>query len=122
MNKAEAKKVFDELVESELFKALARARSASWKWITADELVTPNPCILSYVILTAKNNNCTLTMHDGQDTNGEVIAVLETTANQSRPFAFHDHIQTKQGLYVNLSGDVLGILIVWHDIPKSLGG
>lgn len=122
MDRIAMRKFFDEAYTKALAEAIGHAKSANWKWFTADELVTPNPCVVSYVVLTATGNACTCTLHDGIDVNGEIIAILETTAAQTRPFAFHDEILTKKGLYVNLSGDVLGILIVWHDVPKSLGG
>lgn len=122
MNREEMQKAIKEEAYKELVKLLGHAITSTYKWITADELVTPKPCILSYIILTAKDNACTLTIHDGVDTNGRVVAILETTAAQSRPFSFHGEALLQHGLYVNLSGDVLGIFICWHDVPTQVGG
>ena len=122
MKNEEIVKALSEAIDEELIKVIAHAKSASWRWVTASEIVTRNPCILVYLILTAKGNACSLTLHDGVDTSAPTIVTLETTAAQSRPYAFHGHVMTQHGLYANLSGDVLGILICYHDVPKLLGG
>lgn len=111
-----------EATEKELIALIGHAKSCSWKWVTQDDILTKSPCVLVYAILTAKNNNCTLTLHDGVNTSGRVICIIETTANQSRPYAFHGHVLTQRGLYANLSGDVEGLLMIWHDLPKVIGG
>jgi len=111
-----------ECVHRTTLEAYCHALTASWKWVTADELLEKGPGHISYVILTATGNNCTCTLHDGVDANAKVIAILETTAAQSRPYAFHDHLLFKHGLYLNLSGDVLGILVVWHALPHGIRG
>ncbi len=111
-----------ECFHKESLKTYCHALAASWKWVTADELLEKGPGTISYVILTATANACTCTMHDGVNANAKVIAILETTANQSRPYAFHDHLFFKHGLYLNLSGDVLGILVVWHALPHGIQG
>jgi len=113
---------FFQLIEEEQLKALAHAKSASWRWFTFDAIATENPCILVYIILTAKANATFVSLYDGVNADGKLIATIETTANQSRPFSFHGHIWCKHGLYVDLDGDALGVLVCWHEVPKSLGG
>ena len=109
-----------ELADEELSKLYAHVMTQTWKWITADEQLEKGPGILSYIVLTAKNNPCTLTMHDGIGTSGKIICIIETTAAQSRPYAFHDRLLFSHGLYVNLSGDVEGVLVVWHPLPHGI--
>lgn len=109
-----------ELIDEELHKLTAHVMSSTYKWVTADELLEHGPGIISYVILTATQNNCDATLHDGVDANAKVIATLETTGNQSRPYAFHDDLLFREGLYLSLSGDVLGILVVWHPLPRGI--
>ena len=111
------KEEINECSHKELLKAYCIAISTSWKWVTADEILEKGPGIISCVILTAKANACAVTLHDGVDTNGETIATLETSASQSRPYAFHDHLYFKRGLYVDVDANTLGILVVWHPLP-----
>ena len=109
-----------ELADEELQRLYAHVMTQTWKWVTADELLEKGPGILSYVILTAFNNPCSCTLHDGVNANAKVIAVLETTTAQSRPYAFHDRLLFQHGLYLNLSEYVLGILVVWHPLPHGI--
>lgn len=108
------------LTDEALHRLTAHAMSSTYKWVTADELLEHGPGIISYVILTAFNNPCICTLHDGVDANAKVIATLKTTTAQSRPYAFHDDLLFREGLYVNFGEYVLGILVVWHPLPRGI--
>jgi len=111
------KEEVNECSRQELLKVYCRVLTTSWKWFTANEIAEKGPGIISYVIVSAKGEATAVTLYDGADTNGELIATLETTAAQSRPYAFHDHLHFKKGLYVAVDTNTLGILVVWHPLP-----
>lgn len=106
-----------ECTHKELLQIYCHAVTASWKWFTTDQIAEKGPGVISYVIITAKGGATEVILYDGVDTSGQVIARLETTASQTRPFAFHNHLYFKKGLYVNVDGNTQGILIVWHPFP-----
>ena len=105
-----------------LLEIYSHALTATWKWVEADELLEKGPGILSYALLTSDQAACAVTIYDGVDANAKVIATLETTADQSRPFAFHDHLLFRHGLYVNVDANTLGLLLVWHALPHGIRG
>jgi len=104
----------NECSHKQRLEIYCHAMSASWKWVTANELLEKGKGVLSYAILTADGAACAVTLYDGESNVGEVIAALETSGNQSRPYAFHDHLIFKSGLYVEVDANTLGILVVWH--------
>jgi len=91
------------------------AKEYSWKWLTASELLSYTACDLTYVLVTSKTSACSITLYDGADTTGRVIATIESLANRSFEFSPCNPIYCRRGLYYsNVGQNVLGTLIQWR--------
>jgi len=109
----------DEELKKHVAAHIAHTKLHQWRWVTASALITDKPCVLVFCALTASGNTADITLYDGEDTNGDIICVMETTANQTRQVNFAEHIYCKTGLYVGIGSNVTGILIVWHPLKHS---
>lgn len=98
------------------------SKEYSWKWLTAAELLSLRPCELTYVLLTSGVGASAITMYNGQDTSGEVIALIECLASRSTEFKPFAPIYCQRGLYAGTFTDnVYGVLIQWREIPQGIG-
>lgn len=97
------------------------SKEYSWKWVTADELLSRVECELVWCILTSSGNNASITLHNGESATGETIATLEALANRSEPFMPPIPIYCTRGLYVNIDANTTGVLVIWREIPQGIG-
>ena len=98
------------------------SKDYSWKWITASELLTKQPCDLCFVILTCDDANDSATIYDGESASGEIVATIKALQNRSVGLNIHHHIFCRKGLYVALGDNCLGALIQWLEKPAKGGG
>lgn len=97
----------------------------SWRWITACALVSHGACELLYVLLTSTGNASQITIYDGENAQGKIIAVVESLASRSTEFTPAEPIYCHDGLYVALAAgkdNVEGVLIQWRELGKKAGG
>lgn len=98
------------------------AKEYSWKWVTGDELLSKRACEICVVALTCDGDNCYATIYDGENTNGDIVAVLRALGNGTCQVAIHHHIYCRRGLYIALEGDhCTGMLVQWLERPQGIG-
>ena len=93
----------------------------SWKWVTADELLSLRPCELCQVILTCANGNCNMKVYDGENETGTYVVRLKALINRSVNMGIHDHVYLRRGLFVTLDGNCLGAFVQWLEVPQGIG-
>ena len=93
----------------------------SWKWVTADEVLSPTACELCQVILTCANGNCNMKVYDGENENGTYVARLKSLINRSVNMGIHDHVYLRRGLFVTLDANCLGAFVQWKNRPSKEG-
>jgi len=97
------------------------SKAYSWKWVTATELLSLRACEVLHAFLTSAAASSTATLYDGEDTSGEIIAVLEATTNISLQIHFSKPVYCRRGLYVVLDSNVAGLFIQWRELPQGIG-
>ena len=83
-------------------------------WITAAEVLCATPCELIYAYLVPSAAAAAVTLYDGLDTEGKIIATLEQAAKTSIAFDPPEPILCSQGLYAGSFTNVTGILVVYR--------
>ena len=94
------------------------SKEYSWAWVTADRLLSHGPCELVYIMLTSAAAAATSTIYDGENTSGEIIAVLEATTNISQQLHFPKPIYCEHGLYLDIDTNATGCLVQWRELPQ----
>lgn len=100
------------------------SKDYAWKWITASELLCPSACDFHYVLLTSltENTPSSITLYDGENTQGTLIAIVESLANRSTEFTPAKPIYCRRGLYVaNIVAGVEGALVQWRPRASEEG-
>ena len=92
------------------------SKKYSWKWLTADELLSHGPCELVFAMLTSASAAATATLYNGENTTGQVIVVLEATTNISQQIHVPQGIYCERGLYVDVDSNATGILVQWREL------
>ena len=92
------------------------SKEYSWKWITESELLSHGACELLYALLTSPDDISDCTLYDGENTNGEIIANIESLANRSTEFTPCCPIYCRRGLYVAKGTRMKGILVQWREL------
>lgn len=100
------------------------SKEYSWKWLTASELLCRTACDLTYVLMTSLTDAATsITLRDGEDATGRVIAVIETLASRSFEFRPAKPIYCRRGLYYENNAVVAepGCLVQWRPRASEEG-
>ena len=98
------------------------AKEYAWKWVTATGLLCRSACDLNYVLLTPDDGACIITLYDGEDTSGKIIATVKTIAARSTEFSPSKPIYCRRGLYLsNIVDNVLGTLVQWRPRASKEG-
>jgi len=100
------------------------SKEYAWKWVTATELLSKTACDLTYVLLTSLTAAPTaVTLRDGEDANGRIIAVVETLASRSFEFNPCKPIYCRRGLYYENVNEVAtpGALVQWRPRASEEG-
>lgn len=94
----------------------------SWKWVTASELLSKVACELCCFMLTATTDFGTVNLYDGENTTGELIAIIECLANRSQMFCPKYPIYCRRGLYIERVANVFGAFVQWRELGHKGGG
>ena len=97
------------------------SKEYSWKWVTADELLSHGACEVLHAFLTSAAAAGTATLYDGENTSGVIIAILEATTNISQQIHFSKPVYCRRGLYVDVDSNVTGIFVQWRELGHKEG-
>lgn len=93
---------------------------AARKWVTADELLTTQPCELIYAQAVSSGNAIENTyLYDGENTTGEVIINFNSGLKKELTLSPPEPIKCHRGLYVNIGENTEGVLVMWRNLPRK---
>jgi len=90
-------------------------KRVGWKWCTVDQLVSPGPCFLLGIMLTASSAGAaTATIRNGHNTGGEIVCVVGASASWTVTFPPQSPIYLDKGLFVDVGSNVTGVLVMYY--------
>lgn len=97
------------------------SKEYSWKWVTADELLSHGACEFLYCRLTPDGEKGWAYLYDGENTNGELFLVIATSSKYNCECRPPKPIYCRRGLYVgNLF--TAEILVQWRELGHGKEG
>jgi len=96
------------------------SKEYSWKWVTAAELLCRSACDFIYAKLTPAAAAGGTTLRNGENANGEIIAVMLTAGAYNCEVSPRRPIYCRRGLYVD-TVTTAGVLVQWR-VRKSQEG
>lgn len=97
------------------------SKEYSWKWVTADELLSHGPCELVYACLAPSAATTDSALYDGESTGGERIITLKAATVRVMPFSPKVPVYCRRGLYVDVGTSVTGIFVQWRELGYKEG-
>lgn len=98
------------------------SKEYSWKYVTADELLTPNPCELIYAKLTPTTDVGSAILYNGESVTGREIVKLAAGGLYNCECAPPVPVYCGRGLYVGSTSTIDGILVIWRESGYKEGG
>lgn len=92
------------------------SKKYSWKWVTADELLSHGACELLYALLDAGAADDFVTIYNGENTSGDIIAIIRAAAKTSRAFAPKVPVYCRRGLYVDVATTTTKVFVQWREL------
>lgn len=94
----------------------------SWKFVTADELLTQLACELVYAHLVPLSATITTILYNGVDTNGQKIVQLHAATSAGMEFSPPIPVYCERGLYVDVGADATGVFVMWRNLGHKSSG
>ena len=88
----------------------------SRQWVTADARLCEKECELIFAYMLPSAANADVSLYDGENTSGDLIATLKEAAVSGHRFRPPVPIYCRKGLYVDVGSNVTGILVMWRVI------
>lgn len=98
------------------------SKEYSWKYVTADELLSKGPCELIYAKLTPATDVGSAIFYDGENATGKKILELATSQLYNCEVAPCVPIYCRRGLYIGTVTTVDGILVMWRELTYKEAG
>ncbi|OGN97555.1 MAG: hypothetical protein A2Y89_06730 [Chloroflexi bacterium RBG_13_51_18] len=95
----------------------AESKNYSWKWATADELLSHGPCELIYARTMSADAESDTFIYDGENTTGVPIIEFENGVKEGQLFAPPVPVYCRQGLYVDIGTNTIGVFVLWRGLP-----
>jgi hypothetical protein len=86
----------------------------SRQWLTASALLAEKECELLFAYLVPAAGTDTVSLYDGENTTGSLIATLKEAAVTGHKFKPPVPIYCSKGLYASVSGSITGVLVMWR--------
>ena len=85
----------------------------SWQLVTGDRVLSRSPGSLNAIVITpsSASKKGDITLYDGESTADPVIVTLRSNSGTSTKFQFTPPLKTQRGLYIDVGGDVLHVLV-----------
>lgn len=97
------------------------AKEYSWKWVTADELLSRRPCEICSLVLSCEEGACSAVVYNGENTEGEVVMSIKSLEKRAQHVFLHHHVYCRRGLYVALDDGCRGLFVQWLERPQGVG-
>jgi hypothetical protein len=86
----------------------------SRQWVTADARLCEKECELLYAYLVPSAAGADVSLYDGENATGDLIAPLKEAAVSGHEFRPPAPILCRKGLYVDVGSNVTGVLVMWR--------
>ncbi len=90
------------------------SKELSWAWLTADQLLTTQPCELLYVFVAPSGATTNSAIYNGKDANGDKITSLPAAAVTGLEFRPARPVYCARGLFIDVGTNVTGIFVQWR--------
>lgn len=94
----------------------------SWKWVTADELLSHGRCELIYAFCCPNDAEPEAYLYDGESTSGDKLFRFVGSTKRNIPFSPKAPVYCRRGLYVDIGKDIEGIFVQWRELGHGRGG
>ncbi|MBA7568162.1 hypothetical protein ES708_09883 [subsurface metagenome] len=98
------------------------SKDYSWKWVTAEELLSHGACELCYVKVNPVDSTCNVTIYDGENALGRIIAVIDSEFVTNCELLPKEPIYCRRGLFIGLMTGCAGMLVQWRELGHKEGG
>lgn len=95
------------------------SKKYSWKFLTADELLSLGPCEVLYVYLVVSAASTDTSIYDGENTTGTLIATFVAAAVTGHEFSPPKPVYCRKGLYVDIGTNVTGMFVQWRELDRG---
>ena len=84
-------------------------------WVTQSQPVFYGAGRITHIVLTATSAGVAdITLYEGRDDAGKVLAVIKAAADGTRHVSMGRGLPVSSGLYVKLGSNVEGVLVLWE--------
>ena len=91
-----------------------------WAWVTKDSVLSRGVCELLYALFVpSAAATATLTLYDGENTNGDKIVEFRTAESKGVPFSPKAPIYCRRGLYIDAIANVKGVFVQWRELGQG---
>lgn len=97
------------------------SKDYSWKWVTADELLSHGACELLYAYFVPLGTTIDTVLYDGENTSGVPIVTLAAPTEGGHAFSPKKPVYCRRGLYVDVGTSVIGIFVQWRELGHKEG-
>ena len=97
------------------------SKQYSWKWVTADELLSHGPCELIYARTMTVTAESDTFLYDGENTSGMPIIEFESGSTNGQVFNPKEPVYCRQGLYVDIGTATIGVFVQWRELGNKEG-
>lgn len=96
------------------------SKEYSWKWVTADELLSHGPAELLYALFVpSAAATSTATIYNGENTSGETVVAFRTAQSKQVPFSPKAPVYCRGGLFIDDIANVKGIFVQWRELGPA---
>jgi len=96
------------------------SKKYSWKYVTADELLSHGACEFIYAKLTPTTLAGSAILYDGENANGEKIIELNSGGLYNMECSPPVPVDCRRGLYVGSTSTIDGVLIIWRELGHAV--
>jgi len=98
------------------------SKEYSWKWVTADELLSHGPCELLYAMfIPSAAATATATIYNGENTNGDIIVAWRTAQSKQAVLSPKAPLYCYRGIFVDNIANVRGVFVQWRELGNKGG-
>ena len=95
------------------------SKDYTWKWVTADEILTKGPCEILYALfIPSSSSTATATIFTGEDATGTTVVAFRTAQSRQSEFKPPKPVYCERGLFVDDIANVKGVFVQWRNLPK----
>ncbi len=96
------------------------SKEYSWKWVTADELLSHGPCDFLYAHFIPKSAaTATSLIYANTEASGDIISSIRTAESRACEIDPPVPLYCPKGLYIDIAAQTKGILVVWRELGEK---